>query len=165
MSTAKVTKVTLAQRIRGLIAGTLKHSPGGSLTLDGQPFTADTLIQVLQSLEDALSKVDTAKASWKDALKGLADVKAKVNPVIGAFRTWIKATHGSAPATLADFGMAPHKVPTPLTAEKKAVAVAKRAATRAARHTVGPKKKAAIKGDATVTVITTATPPPPAKPT
>jgi hypothetical protein len=92
MSTAKVTKVTLAQRIRGLIAGTLKHSPGGSLTLDGQPFTADTLIQVLQSLEDALSKVDTAKASWKDALKGLADVKAKVNPVIGAFRTWIKAS-------------------------------------------------------------------------
>jgi hypothetical protein len=109
--------------------------------------------------------VDTAKASWKDALKGLADVKAKVNPVIGAYRSWINATHGNAPATLADFGMTPRKVPIPLTAEKKAVAVAKRAATRAARHTVGPKKNAGIKGNATVTVVTTATPAPPAKPT
>src|SRR5260370_2232484 len=165
MSTAKVTKVTLAQRVRSLIAGTLKHSPGGSLTLDGQPFTEDTLIQVLQSLEDALSKVDTAKASWKDALKGLVDVKAKVNPVIGAFRSWINATHGNAPATLADFGMTPRKVPTPLTAEKKAVAVAKRAATRVARHTLGPTKQAAIQDAAHVTVVTTVAPPPPAKAT
>jgi hypothetical protein len=39
MSTkGKVTKVTLAQRVRDLIAGTQKHSPNGQLTLGGTAF-------------------------------------------------------------------------------------------------------------------------------
>ena len=74
MSTpGKVTKVTLAQHVRDLIAGTQKHSPNGQLTLGGETFTAQALIQTLQSLGDALSTVDTAKASWKGALKNLTE--------------------------------------------------------------------------------------------
>ena len=52
-----------------------------------------------------------------------------------------------------------------MTADQKAVAVAKRAATRTARHTAGPKQKAAIKGNVTVAVVTTPAAPPPAKAT
>ena len=104
-STAKVTKVTLAQHVRDLIAGTQKHSPNGQLTLGGQQFTAQALIQTLQSLGDALSTVDTAKASWKDALKNLADVKAKVRPLLGAYHSWVVATYGNAAAMLPDFGI------------------------------------------------------------
>jgi hypothetical protein len=152
MSTAKkVTKVTLAQQVRDLIAGAHAHSPNGPLTLDGQSFTAQTLVQTLQSLGDALSMVDTAKANWKDALKNLADVKAKVRPILGAYRSWVVATYGNAPAMLADFGITPPKARTPLTAEQKVAAVAKRDATRAARHTLGPKQKKDIKGTAVAT--------------
>jgi len=165
MSTQKDNKVTMAQRLRDLIAGTLKHSPNGSLTFGGQTFTAQSLIQVFQDLGNAISKVDAAKASWEDALKNLDDEKAKADPIMGAYRSWIVATYGNAPATLADYGVTPRKVPTPLTAEQKAIAVAKRTATRAARHTAGPKQKAGIKGDVKVTVVTTpATAPPPVKP-
>jgi hypothetical protein len=146
MSTPKVTKVTLAQRVRDLIAGTQKHSPNGQLTLGGETFTAQALVQVLQSLGDSLSTVDAAKASWKGALKNLADVKAKVGPTIKAYRSWVVATYGNTPATLADFGLAPPKAHTPLSADKQAAAVAKRKATRAARHTLGPKQKKDIKG-------------------
>jgi hypothetical protein len=146
MNTARVTKVTLAQRVRDLIAGTQKHSPNGQLTLGGETFTAQALIQVLQSLGDALVTVDTAKASWKGALKNLADVKAKVGPIIGAYRSWVVATYGNAPATLADFGLAPPTARAPLTANQLVAAVAKRNATRAARHTLGPKQKKDIKG-------------------
>ena len=160
MST-KVTKVTMIQRVRDLIAGTLKHSPNGSLTFDGQTFTAQSLIQVFQDLENAISKVDAAKASWKDALKNMAGTKAKVNPIIRGYRSWVVTTYGDAPTMLADYGVTPRKAPAPLTADKTVIAVAKRAATRAARHTASPKQKAAIKGDVKVSVVTTpaATPP------
>jgi len=165
MSTSNVTRATLVQRVRDLIAGTMKHSPTGPLSLGGRAFTAQSLIQFLQNMENAISQVNTAKASWKDALKSLADMKSTDGPILGAYRSWIVATYGNAPATLADFGIAPPTVRTPMTADQKAVAVAKRAATRTARHTAGPKQKAAIKGNVTVAVVTTPAAPPPAKAT
>ena len=161
-TTNKVTKVTLSQHVRDLIAGTQTHPPNGPLTLDGQSFTAQTLVQTLQSLGDALSLVDTAKANWKDALKHLADVKAKVRPILGAYRSWVVATYGNAPAMLAYFGLTPAKARTPLTAEQKVAAVAKREATRAARHTLGPKQKKDIKGTVPATAPHNVAPPAPA---
>jgi len=158
-TTGKVTKVTLAQHVRDFIAGTQKHSPNGQLTLGGETFTAQTLIQTLQSLGDALSTVDTAKASWKDALKNLADVKAKVRPILGAYHSWVVATYGNAPAMLADFGIAPPKARTPLSADQQVAAVAKREATRAARHTLGPKQKKNIKGTVPATAPQNSAPP------
>jgi hypothetical protein len=49
----------------------------------------------------------------------------------------LKAAYGSALDVLADFGLKPKKARTPATVEAKAAAVAKRTATRAARHTLG----------------------------
>src|SRR5579862_1948871 len=89
MSTSKVTRVTLVQRVHDLIAGTMKHSPTGPLSLGGRAFTAQSLIQFLQDLENAISRVDTAKASWKDALKILTDMKSTDGPILGAYRSWI----------------------------------------------------------------------------
>jgi hypothetical protein len=159
MSTQKVTKVMLAQRVRDLVAGTDKHPLSAPLTLGGQSFTQQALVQVLQSLGNALSTVDMAKASWQSALSDLGDTQAKVAPTLKAYRAWIVATYGNAPATLADFGLTPPKAPTPMTAEEKAAAVAKRTATRAARHTLGPKQKKGIKG-AVATPVTALAPTP-----
>src|SRR5579863_320521 len=141
MSGTKPTRTSLSQRARGLIAGAQKHPPTGQLTLEGRSFTQATLAQTLQSLIDALSQVDTARAGWKDALKRLADVKADVVPVMRAYVVWIAATYGNAPSILGDYGVAPRKARTPLSTEQQAAAVAKGKATRAARHTMGPKQK------------------------
>jgi hypothetical protein len=141
MSAAKVTKATMEQRIRGLIAGTQKHTPTGPLTFGGATFTGTALVQVLQSLADALAAVDSAKAGWKDALKNAADVKAKVAPVVQAYRSWLVATYGNAPSTLADYDVTPRKAPTPLTAEQKVARAAKAKATRVARNTLGKKQR------------------------
>jgi hypothetical protein len=122
MSGSTITKASLAQRIRDLIAGTQKHSPNGSLTFGGQSFTEQSLVQALQSLADALAKVDAARANWQEALKHLTDVKATVVPLVGSYVSWIKATYGSAPATLGDYGLAPRKARTPLTAEQLVLA-------------------------------------------
>lgn len=154
MSTKTVSKVTLTQQIRGLIAGTQKHLPSGPVTLDATATTQQDLVQTLQGVVDVLGASDTAKASWKESLKNVKDTKAKKLPLVSSYRSWIVATFGSNPSALADFGMTPRKVPAPLTAEQKAAAAAKRNATRAARHTMGKNQKKNIKG-----TVASATPP------
>src|SRR5260370_12268362 len=151
MGTKIVNKVTLEQRVRKLIAGTLKHPPAGPLTVDGQSLTADALAQVLQSLVDALAKVSAARAAWKEALNEMRVVHAKVVPFIGRYKSVLAGMYGDAPATLEDYGMAPRKAPVPKTAEQKAAAAALRKATRAVRHTMGKRQKKAIKASAPVT--------------
>jgi hypothetical protein len=161
MSGTTVTRATLEQRIRGLIAGTQKHSPNGSLTFDGATYTAAALVQLLQGLRDTLGATDTAKASWQDALKDESEERAKLVSVIQAYRAWLLATYGNAPSTLADYGMTPRKARTPLTAEQKVAAAAKAKATREARHTMGSKQKKGVKGTMPAAVPTT---PPAASP-
>ncbi len=141
MSGTKVTKATLSQRIRGLIAGTQKHAPNGSLTLGSATYTAATLVQTLKSLADALDAADSAKASWKDALKNLTDARAKVGPFVGDYQSWVLVTYRGTPSMLADFGVTPPKARTPLTADEKACAAVKAKATRVARHTMGSKQR------------------------
>jgi hypothetical protein len=139
-------KVTLAKRALDLVAGTQKHTPNGSFTLGSEAYTAATLVQLLQGLAEAIANVDTTRAAWQDALASADDEQAKAVPVLRAYQSMLLATYGNAPATLADYGLVPHKGPTPPSASVKATAVLKREATRTARHTMGKKQKAAIKG-------------------
>jgi hypothetical protein len=155
MSKRAVTKASLQLRLRGLIAGTQKHYPNGSLTFGGATYTSSALIQLLQSLDDATAAVDAAKAKEQDALKQQRNVKAKVGPVAQAYRSYLVALHGNAVEPLADFGLTPKKAPAPRTAEQKATAAAKRKATRVARHTMGSKQKKDVKGTVTTTVVVT----------
>lgn len=157
MSTSSVTKVSLEQKIRNLVAGTQKHLPTGSLTLGGTTYSEQALVQLLQSLADSLASEATANAAWKDALKNVDSTKVKVIPVMESYRSWVLATYGSTPSTLADYGVSPRKVPTPLTAEQKATAALKRAATRKARQTLGKNQKKSIKGTVSTTAAGTNT--------
>jgi hypothetical protein len=72
---------------------------------------------------------------------------------MSAFESFVEAAFGSSPDVLADFGII-RKARAPLTVEAKAAAAAKRASTRAARHTLGTKQKKAIKGDVTGVLVT-----------
>ncbi len=65
----------------------------------------------------------------------------------------MRCAFGSEPDVLADFGLHPKARAQP-TVEAKTAAAAKRKATRAARHTTGPKKKLSVKGAVTGIVVT-----------
>jgi hypothetical protein len=156
MSGNNVTKSSMAQRVQNLIMGTQKHPPTGSLTIGGKSFTSASLVQVLQSLADALSAVDVAKANWKGALQKLEETRTAVGPIVSAYQGWVLATYGNAPTSLADYGMTPRKVRTPPSTEQTAQAIAKRQATRVARHTMGTQQKKDVKG--TITKIVPAAP-------
>jgi hypothetical protein len=143
------TKTSLKQRVLDLIAGTQKHPPTGSLTLGNATYTAQALVQTLQGLASAIDAADAAKASWKDALGKVDTTRATVIPLMQDCAAWVAATYRTAPSTLADFGVVPRKARTPLSTEAQTAAIAKREATRAARHTMGKVQKKAVKGNVT----------------
>jgi len=158
-------KVTLAQSLTRLIAGLKLHPSSTPVVLEGQSYTSSSLIELLQSLVDALTKVDAAKAQWSDTLQQMVGLKAEVIPVVGALRSYLLTTNGSSPSVLGDYGLSPRKPKTPLTGERQAAATAKARATRAARHTMGSKQKAGVKGDVTGVVVTPVTAPKAPSPT
>ncbi len=137
-----------------LVAGTKKHfSNVSSLSFGGGTFTPAQVETSLQTLSDLRSAVDDAKTVTKAKL---ADEQAQAPSLRIQMDAFVKASFGNSPDILADFGLAPKKVRAPLTVAQKATAAAKRAATRAARHTMGSKQKKDVKG--TITTIIGSTP-------
>jgi len=169
-TTSKVSKATALARVQAVIAGTKKHFPSGSLTIGNVAFTEASLVGLLQSLADAMTAENGARASAKGALSALRETDAKVGPVLRAYKRIVLETFGNATEILADFGLEPPKARKPQSGEQIAAATAKRRATRKARGVVGKRKKLAIKGDVTGVVVTPVThapasPQPAAEPT
>jgi hypothetical protein len=154
---AKKGKGTVVALAEQLIAGTSKHLASlPQIKLAGGSFTPSQIIAQLQTLVTLRSDVDAAKASTKAKLAVEKANMPALRILMSAFVTFVKAAHGTEPDVLADFGLHP-KARTQLTVEAKTAAVAKRTATRAARHTTGPKQKKGIKGAVTGIVVTPVT--------
>lgn len=157
-SITKASEISLAKE---LIAGIGKHYTNVALvTFAGQSLAPAQVASTLQTFVSLLTDTETAKVA---ATAKLAAENAQAPPLrtfMDAFVTVVKATWGTQPDVLADFGLPPKKARTPLTVEQKAAAAAKREATREARGTKGAVQKAAVKGNVTGVVITpvTATP-------
>ena len=154
MATKRDTKSQVAADAKQLIAGTAKHLTSGTqVPLLGGSFTPDQVTSKLQTLVDLRSDVDASRASTKAKIANETAQMPTLRAFKSAYGSYIKAAFGSAPDVLADFGITP-KTREPLTVEAKAAAAAKRASTRAARHTMGSDQKKAIKGDVTGVLVT-----------
>ncbi|MDP8998570.1 MAG: hypothetical protein M3O46_00480 [Myxococcota bacterium] len=142
---------------RQLIAGTSKHLTNTSqVVLLGSSFTPAQINERLQTLVDLRRDVDAAKAQTKAKLAVERANMPALRTLMDAYKSFLKAVHGNAPDVLADFGLQP-KARAQLTVEAKTAAAAKRKATRAARHTTGPKQKKGIKGAVTGIIVTPVT--------
>jgi hypothetical protein len=156
MTRGKNTDVALAKQ---LVAGTKQHfSTVGSLTFGNGTFTPAQVEASLQTLIDLRTAVDDARSVTRAKIAAEAAQAPSLRSQMAAFVAFVKATFGNSPDALADFGLTPKKTRAPLTIGQRATAAARRAATRAARHTMGPKQKQQVKG--TITTIVT----PPAAP-
>ena len=156
MSGNKTRIVSLAQ---GLLAGLHTQYPNANdpLSFGGATHTVASLTLLLQSIVDLRQGVISAQASAKARVDA---ERAQVPPLLSVLRelvAFVRLTFGKQPEVLAAFGLAPPKARAPLTAEQKAVAVAKRAATRKARGTMGKVQKKAIKGAVTAALVVTPT--------
>ncbi len=154
---SKVTKTDQVSRAKQLILGTGKHYPNGAETLQvgGATFTATALTKLMQDFVDGRAAVEGAKAALKTKIDAERTQAPSQLAVIAAFERLIRGLFGTSADVLADFGLAPPKARAPLTAEQKAVAAAKRDATRKARGTMGKVQKKKVKGAVTATLVVT----------
>jgi hypothetical protein len=143
-TTRKPNKVTETTNDNLLIAGIQKHLATATLTLAGTSYTGAALVALLQARVSAVSGTVTAKTAYASAVKAQDEELANTQAVVSALRKTILAMYKDA-ATLGDFGLSPPKKPSMTPAERVASA-AKAAATRAARHTMGPEQKKAVTG-------------------
>jgi hypothetical protein len=154
MATRKTGKGQDVVVAKQLIAGTAQHlSNTAPAAFLGGSFTADQIASKLQTLVDLRAGVDAARAAAKAKIAAEATQRPPLRAFMSALTAYVKVTFGTAPDVLADFGINP-KARVPLTVEEKAAAVAKRAATRAALHTMGSQQKKGIKGTVTGVLVT-----------
>jgi hypothetical protein len=154
MATTVEGKAQEAAEAKQLIAGAAKHL--GSTTqvmLLGSSNTPADVATTLQSIVTLRADVDASKASTKAKLALEAASMPTLRAYKSAFVSYVMGAYGNSPDVLADFGIQ-LKRRASSTVDAKAGAVAKRKATRVARHTMGSQQKKAIKGDVTGVVVT-----------
>jgi hypothetical protein len=146
-----------------------KRFPNGSEKIalpDGQTKTVDEITSGLQTLVTNRANVVAARASLKSEVETEKAQLTALLTLMTAVLAFVRFNFGSNPEALADFGLQSHKTRTPPTAERKAIALAKRVATREARGTKSAKAKKDIHGNITAKlVVTPADPSTPAAPT
>jgi hypothetical protein len=154
---ATQSKNSRTSEVMALITGMGKRYPNGSqqLAFGGTTRTVTATTQLLQSFVDLRQAVIVAQAAARTKVAAERAQGPALLLFIEELVAFIKVTFGNQPDVLSDFGLAPRKVPTPPTAEQKAVAAAKRLATRKARGTMGPKAKKGVKGNVTATLVVT----------
>jgi hypothetical protein len=150
MSAKTNLKSVLVAAIPKMVAGIAKHYAGQSLVLNNTAMTADELIARLNLLP---AQVATAAATQTLAKTQLAtaDATAKdLAQLMSALHSTIRGRFGTANPSVEDFGMSPFKRGV-RTVANKVEAIAKSLATRAERHTMGKRQKAAIHGTVAAT--------------
>jgi hypothetical protein len=151
------TKAARSDRNRQAIAGVKKHYANApSIVVDGVSRTPAEIVRGLQASIDAADATSAANAAFHKAVQAEQAVNADGDALYRGLRSFLITQHKTAPETLGDFGitLASKRVPD---AETVAKAVEKRAATRAARHTLGKRQKSAIKGQTPPAPVATAT--------
>ncbi len=130
-----------------LIDGLTQHaSTIPSIAIGGTTYTTAAIIAVLQARIATGNAVTSTRATWQAAVQADRDKQDQSQAFVSGLRTALQVAFAGQIEPLADFGLAPPKPQPHRTPEQKALQAKKAAATRAARHTMGPKQKAAIKG-------------------
>ena len=154
-----VKRAVRSDRNRKAIAGV--RSQFGStkaVVLDGVSYAPDDIVKALQGSIDAADATIAITAQFHKTVDAERAANATADAVYAGLKTYVTSQYKTSPDTLADFGITlpSRQVPDAATT---AVAVEKRHATRVARHTMGKRQKASVKG--TVTTPETAAAPAP----
>jgi hypothetical protein len=152
-----------------LISGLTRHATAiPSIVLAGASVTTKDIVATLQSRIDMASAASSARATWLAAVQADRALRERTKTYVSGLRQALLVAFAGQVDTLADFGLTGPK-PRVVTPEEKVAAAAKARATREARHTMGKKQKAGIKGTvasaAPAPAAPTAPTPAPAAPT
>jgi hypothetical protein len=125
----------------------------GSSTIEipiaGQLLKPTEVSAIFQNGIDTRAAVTTLKAQLKVAQNTRDAAEASRSQADLALKWWVNNRFGADSTESHAFGYGPRKVAV-IPVETKQQAIVRNKATREARHTMGPKKKAAIKGTTVV---------------
>jgi hypothetical protein len=125
-----------------------------ALYLGGKVYSPATLEARVQQRIDKSVAIVNASAALDQAIRDYEAEDSECDVIVRDLRRTVTAIFGDGSSKVSDFGFFAPQRPV-WTPEMTTAAVAKRKATREARHTMGPKAKLAIKA---------AAPPPPTEP-
>ena len=155
---------------QNLADGLSKHAATiMSIMVGGASVATTDIVTALQARIATAKAATLARATWQAAVQADRDERAKTKTLVSVTKQTLLGSFAGQVDTLADFGLTPRK-PRVVSPESRVAAAAKAKATRAARHTLGKKQKAGIKGTvaptapAIPTPATTPGPTPPAAP-
>jgi hypothetical protein len=143
-----MTTRTKAARVaydQGLIAGINKRFTTATLLIDGQVCNAAALVAPLTQRVTTGNVVIAQRAAVAAATKTDDTTVASTAAFVAATVEAVYAAFGNDAVALADFQLLPRKKPS-MTPAQKLAASEKAQATRAARHTMGPKQKLLVTG-------------------
>jgi hypothetical protein len=143
---ARTTKDTRSDRNQRAISALRKHyGTARSMILDGITYTPSQVEDALKASLDAITATATAEAKFHDAVAAERAAHARGDAMYAALKAFVITQFKNLPSVLAEFSITlnERKRPDLVTT---AAAVEKRRLTRAARHTMGRRQKAKIKG-------------------
>jgi hypothetical protein len=140
------TTPAIVASLKGLIAGLRKNRPKRPFAIAGSRYTAPQLIKICESILALIAAVPPARARYRDAVSAVNAIQAKHRGVLRDLKHSIQVQAGGAADALSDYGLSPRKKTGMRSPKVKVAAADKAAATRAARHTQGPKQKKLFKG-------------------
>jgi hypothetical protein len=141
-----------------LIDGLNKHAAAiQAIAIAGASVTTKDIVATLQSRIDSAKAALSTRATWLTAVQADRAVRDKTKTFVSGLKQALLVAFAGQIDTLADFGLTGRKT-TVLTPEEKLVRAAKARATRAARHTMGSKQKAEIKGMVAPTALASPAP-------
>ena len=150
---AKGNKVMRIIADQHLISGIPKHLDTRGLVIDGQHYSRAQMVKALEGRVEVTTKVTASKARWQTDVRAEKTRIQATKRFVSGLRQTLLAMFGSSVDVLADFGLAPRRSQRELTAVEKVQRAARAKATRAARHTMGKRDTAKVKGTHEVTVI------------
>jgi hypothetical protein len=141
---ARMNRAQVQSRYTLVLAGIAKHITV-PVPFGGTTYTAATLAAPFDGWLDAVAASNTAKAGHHAAVLSEQAAYEAAQILWALLEGYCRVVFTGDTAALADFGFAPRKVTKP-SPEVEAAAIAKRAATRKARGTMGKKQRLAITG-------------------
>jgi hypothetical protein len=153
-------KAAIEAEYKALIAGINSElADVTSITVLNVVYTKQALVDKFQGRIDAAEKTKTARTALHALVAAEQDIALDVGPIRMGFKQFVQGRYGATSPELQKFGFTPNKVPQRPVASKQS-SIAKSAATRQARLSVGKKQRLKITAPPTPTAAAPADAPP-----
>jgi hypothetical protein len=143
----KISETTKRAQASGILKGLAKRfKPREKLMIAGTVYTIPELTAILRGHLAALTELRTLRAALAGKVQVERGIAKQVSELRAHLLLFIESRFGRNPVTLGDFGFQMPKKPGPKTVEAKVLGAQRLRATRKARHTMGKRQRAKVKG-------------------